>query len=36
MRYLTNRFLFGIIYYQRDNEIVILAVMQLNREPNYR
>jgi hypothetical protein len=34
-RCLTNRFPFGIIYYQRDDEIIILAVMQLNREPNY-
>ena len=34
-RCLMNRFPFGIIYYQRGNEIVILAVMQLNRKPNY-
>lgn len=34
-RCLTNRFPFGIIYYQRDKEIIILAVMQLNRKPNY-
>lgn len=34
-RCLTNRFPFGVIYYQRENEIVILAVMQLNREPGY-
>ena len=34
-RCLTNRFPFGIIYYQRDDEIIILAVMQLNRKPNY-
>ena len=34
-RCLTNRFPFGIIYYQNGNEIVILAVMQLNRKPNY-
>jgi hypothetical protein len=34
-RCLTNRFPFGIIYYQKDNEIIILAVMQLNRKPNY-
>jgi len=34
-RCLTNRFPFGIIYYQRDNEIIILAVMQLQRKPNY-
>lgn len=34
-RCLTNRFPFGIIYYQRNEEIIILAVMQLNREPNY-
>ena len=34
-RCLINRFPFGIIYYQRNNEIIILAVMQLNRKPNY-
>jgi hypothetical protein len=34
-RCLTNRFPFGIIYYRRDNEIIILAVMQLHRKPNY-
>jgi hypothetical protein len=34
-RCLTNRFPFGIIYYQKDDEIIILAVMQLNRKPNY-
>jgi len=34
-RCLTNRFPFGIIYYQRDDEIIILAVMQLQRKPNY-
>ncbi|HQR74248.1 MAG TPA: type II toxin-antitoxin system RelE/ParE family toxin [Sulfurovum sp.] len=34
-RCLTNRFPFGVIYYQRDNAIIILAVMQLNRKPNY-
>ena len=34
-RCLINRFPFGIIYYQRNNEIIILAIMQLNREPNY-
>ena len=32
---LTNRFPFGIIYYQQDDEIIILAVMQLNKKPNY-
>lgn len=34
-RCLTNRFPFGIIYYQNSDGIVILAVMQLNRKPNY-
>jgi len=34
-RCLTNRFPFGIVYYQKGNEIIILAVMQLNRKPNY-
>ena len=34
-RCLTNRFPFGIIYFQKDNEIIVLAVMQLHRKPNY-
>lgn len=34
-RCLINRFPFGIIYYQKNKEIIILAVMQLNRKPNY-
>lgn len=34
-RCLTNRFPFGVVYYQNNNQIVILAVMQLRREPNY-
>ena len=34
-RCLTNRFPFGIVYYQKEDSIIILAVMQLNREPNY-
>ncbi len=34
-RCLTNRFPFGVIYYQRNTEIVILAIMQLQRKPNY-
>ncbi len=34
-RCLVNRFPFGIIYYQRGQEIIILAVMQLQRKPNY-
>ena len=35
-RALTKRFPFGVIYQViNDEEIVILAVMQLNREPNY-
>ena len=34
-RCLTNRFPYGIIYYKKDNTIIILAVMQLNRKPDY-
>ncbi len=34
-RCLTNRFPFGVIYYQKDTKIIILAIMQLNRKPNY-
>jgi hypothetical protein len=34
-RCLTNRFPFGIIYYQKNNQIIILAVMHLHKKPNY-
>ncbi len=34
-RCLTNRFPFGVIYFKKENEIVILAVMQLNKKPDY-
>ena len=34
-RCLINRFPFGVIYYQKDEEIIILAIMQLQRKPNY-
>ena len=34
-RCLTNRFPFGVIYQIVEEEIVIIAVMQLNREPHY-
>lgn len=35
-RCLVNRFPYGIIYQILDNEILIIAVMQLNRKPSYR
>ena len=34
-RCLTNRFPYGIIYTLESDEIIIIAVMQLTREPNY-
>ncbi len=34
-RCLTNRFPFGVIYQIIEDEIIIIAVMQLNRKPNY-
>ena len=34
-RCLTNRFPFGVIYYQKGDQIIILAIMQLKRKPNY-
>ncbi len=34
-RCLTNRFPYGVIYNAADEEIFIIAVMQLNRKPEY-
>jgi len=34
-RCLTNRFPFGVVYYSKNSEIIILAVMQLSRKPSY-
>jgi len=34
-RCLVNRFPYGVIYSTNEEEIIILAVMQLNREPGY-
>ena len=34
-RCLVNRFPYGVIYSITGDEIIILAVMQLNREPGY-
>ena len=34
-RIMTNRFPFGIIYSFEKDQIIILAVMQLNKKPNY-
>ncbi len=34
-RCLVNRFPFGIIYQNNDNCIYIIAIMQLNRKPDY-
>lgn len=34
-RCLVNRFPYGIIYQIKQDEILIIAVMQLNREPGY-
>ncbi len=34
-RSLVKRFPYGILYFEEKNEIIILAVMHLHREPNY-
>ncbi len=34
-RCIMNKFPYGIIYQERKNEISIIAVMQLNKEPIY-
>ena len=34
-RCLTNRFPYGIVYLVSKNEVVIIAIMQLNRQPEY-
>ena len=34
-RCLTNRFPFGVIYLKKEDEIIFLAVMQLNKKPDY-
>ncbi len=34
-RILIRRFPFGLLYISRNDEIYILAVMHLNRNPNY-
>jgi len=34
-RCLVNRFPFAVIYYQKEKQIIILAIMHLKRKPNY-
>ena len=34
-RCLTNRFPFGVIYYIKEDCLIIVSIMHLNRKPNY-
>ena len=34
-RCLTKRFPYGVIYQTKNDEIIIIAVMQLNKKPGY-
>jgi hypothetical protein len=34
-RRLTNRFPYGVLYQITEKEVIIIAVMQLNKEPDY-
>lgn len=34
-RCLTNRFPFGVIYQIFEDEVIIIAIMQLNKKPDY-
>lgn len=34
-RCLTNRFPYGVVYQIGEDDVIIIAVMQLNREPGY-
>ena len=34
-RCLANRFPYGVVYQIIEQEVVIIAIMQLNREPDY-
>ncbi|MFA5385675.1 MAG: type II toxin-antitoxin system RelE/ParE family toxin [Eubacteriales bacterium] len=35
MRCLTGRFPFGVIYQIVEEEVLVIAIMQLNRKPDY-
>jgi hypothetical protein len=34
-RCLTKRFPYGVIYQIKEDEVIIIAIMQLNRKPGY-
>jgi hypothetical protein len=34
-RCLVNKFPYGVVYFVKDNFIIVLAIMHLRKKPNY-